>query len=270
MSGFVLNKGMGEVFYHLNLPAIIDGEPLWEFKDTMADLEVQRLADPRTFNSQMMQDPTPDDGDFFKREWFKRFNIGEQPATNNFLCSDYAVTDGGGDFTEHGVGGFDEIEDLWMLDWWSGQTAPDVWINEELRLARVHDIMAAAAEGGPIRRSVEPFLAREMQQNNTYYRKEWITSNKDKATNARSFQALASQGKIHIPNNAWGEDLMSQLLKFPNGKFDDKVDVCGLFGRLLNQTFGPRSLQVAESNTVAADGYGFDKDDNNDNSWKTG
>lgn len=264
MSGFVLEGGLGEPVYHLKLPAIVDGEALWSFKHSLEDLEKERLADPRTFAGQMMQEPSPEDGDFFKREWFKRFNIGEEPETHKYLCSDYAVTDGGGDYTEHGIGGFDEIEDLWLLDWWSGQTAADTWIEQEIELVRGHDPLVAAAEGGVIRKSVEPFLKKEKENRGVYYRKEWITSNKDKAANARAFQALASQGKVHIPNNAWGEDLISQLLKFPAGKYDDKVDVCGLFGRLLDQTFGPRSEDALKPKQT--DAYGFDEEDIDE--WK--
>ena len=64
---------------------------------------------------------------------------------------------------------------------------------------------------------------------------DWIVSNKDKAANARSFQALLMQGKVYIPECAWGDELIEQLVAFPYGRYDDKVDVCGLFGRILDQ-----------------------------------
>lgn len=244
MAGFVLKGGMGEKFHHLNLPAIKeDGTPLWPYKHTIEELETERKADPRTFASQMMQNPTPDDGDFFKREWFKRYEVGEEPELFKYGASDYAVTDGGGDYTEHGVCGFDEKNNMYICDWWSGQKPPDVWITEQLELVKRHDPMVWVAEGGSIRRSIEPFLKREMNASNAYVRTEWITSNQNKAANARGFQALASQGKVYIPLTPWGEDLISQLLKFPNGKFDDKVDVCGLFGRILDQTYSPDVLK---------------------------
>jgi len=265
MSGFVINGGMGEEFFHLKLPAIYNGQALWPFKHSLDDLKIEQRADPRTFAGQMMQDPSPEDGDFFKRDWFQRFDLGSQPKDLvNYGASDYAVTDGGGDFTEHGVAGFDKQEDLWIVDWWSGQTAPDVWIDEELRLVEDHEPYTWVAEGGPIRRSIEPFLKREMKSQCCYFRTEWMVSNKNKAANARSFQALASQGKVHIPNTPWGEALITQLLLFPNGKFDDKVDVCGLFGRLLDQAFGPRTMRL--ETMIDHDGYGM-LDDNTDG-WK--
>ena len=153
------------------------------------------------------------------------------------------LTEGGGDFTEHGVSGFDQHEDLYLLDWWSGQEAADTWIDRQLNLAKKHKPSCWVAEGGQIRRSIEPFLKKQQRQRKAYFRLEWITSGKDKPSNARAFQALASMGKVWIPRTEWGDRLLDQLLVFPAGKYDDAVDVCGLFGRLLDQTYGPGKAQ---------------------------
>lgn len=254
MSGFVLSGGMGEKFYHLKVPAIKpDGSALWELKHTLAELEVERLADALTFSGQMMQEPSPEDGTFFKKEWFKRYRFGEEPVhLSKYGASDYAVSEGKGDYTEQGVCGFDSKENLWLLDWWSGRTAPDVWIGEQFNLYRRHEPILWAAEGGVIRRSIEPFLSKSMRDDSCYFRMEWINSNKDKAAKARAFQSLASQGKVYIPLCGWGDELIMQLLQFPTGKHDDKVDVCGLFGRILNSTYGARDI-IAEKHDKKED-----------------
>lgn len=246
MTGFVLNSGINEPVYHLKLPALVDDkEPLWPFKHSLEDLEKERKADPRTFAGQMMQEPSPEDGTFFKREWFPRYDIGKEPELIKYGCADYAVSDNSDadpDYTEIGIGGFDIDENLYLVGWWYGKATADKWIEEENILIKRHDPILMAAEGGVIRRAVEPFIIKEQRSTGVYCRREWITSNKNKAANARAFQALASQGKVYIPNTPWGERLLTQLLKFPKGKHDDGVDVCGLFGRLLDQAFGPREL----------------------------
>jgi predicted phage terminase large subunit-like protein len=271
MSGFVLDGGMGEEFYHLKLPAIYDGKPLWPAKHSMEALEAEQKSDPRTFAGQMMQEPSPDDGTFFRREWFNRYDLGDEPETYKYGAMDCAVSEPEigkkADFTELGVAGFDNKENLWVLDWWYGQTTMDMWIDEQIRLVRKHRPMVWAAEGGIIRRASEPFMKKEMQSTGTYFRMEWIVSNKNKAANARSFQALASQGKVYIPNTPWGERLLSQLLKFPTGKWDDAVDVCGLFGRILDQTYSPREL-IKATEAAPRDSYGLDEDDD-ESGWKT-
>lgn len=266
MSGFVLNGGMEEKFHHLKLSAIkTDGTALWPFKHTVEELLREKAADPFTFSGQMMQEPSPEDGTFFKKEWFKRYRVGDEPERLvKYGASDFAVSDGRGDYTEQGIAGFDKKDDLWILDWWSGQSTPDVWIDAQIGMAKAHEPMIWVAEGGVIRRAVEPFLLKSQQQKNFYYRLEWLTSNKDKAANARAFQALCSQGKVWIPQTTWGDDLIIQLLQFPAGKHDDKVDVCGLFGRLLDQTFSPSEMRTEEE--AVKDSYGLNEE--TDDEWK--
>lgn len=210
--------------------------------------------------------PTPDEGSFFLRKWFKRYRIGDQPTRlNKYISSDFAVSVDKGDFSEEGVAGFDENDDLWILDWWSGQTNPDVWIDELIKLVKKHNPLVSVAEGGIIRRAVEAFLKKEMKRQRCWFRQEWLVSNQNKAANARSFQGLASQGKVWIPNCAWGDELIDQLIGFPHGKFDDKVDACGLFGRILDQTFAPSKIIVDKENKN--NDYGL-PDDEDENNWK--
>jgi len=212
--------------------------------------------------------PTPDEGDFFKRDWFKRFRLGDEPKVlNKYIASDFAVSDDDGDFTEEGVGGFDRNEDLWFIDWWSGQKTIDVWIDELIILVKKHNPLASVAEGGVIKKASEPFLKKEMQKQRCYFRQEWINSNKNKKANARGFQGLASQGKVWIPRCSWGDELIDQLIKFDHIKFDDKVDVCGLFGRILDQTYAPPKESIDKNNNKNHD-YDLHDDDEQD-SWKT-
>lgn len=210
--------------------------------------------------------PTPDEGSFFLRNWFKRYRIGDQPVRlNKYICSDFAVSVDKGDFSEEGVGGFDENDDLWILDWWSGQTSPDVWIDELIKLVKKHNPLVCVAEGGIIRRSVESFLIKEMRIKKSYFRQEWLNSNLNKAANARAFQGLASQGKVWIPRCEWGDELIEQLVSFPHGKFDDKVDVCGLFGRILDQTYAPSKISVDKKDKN--NDYGL-QEEGEDEAWK--
>ena len=228
--------------------------------------KIQTAKDYRNWNSLYQQVPQPDSGVFFKREWFNRYKLGEEPPLSMYGASDYAVSDGKGDFTEHGVGGFSKINDLYFTSWWSGQTTPDKWIESQLRMVRDSKPYCWVAEVGVIRRAVEPFLKKQMKESKTYFRMEWVSHIGDKGANARSFQALASMGKVWIPYCEWGDDLLNQLVRFiPNTNYrDDKVDVCGLFGRILDQAFAPTEPEIVKREH--RDEYGFDEP--NSSNWK--
>lgn len=266
MAGFVLNGGMEEEFYHLNIPAadLKAKTSVWPAKHTFEELMVLKASDNSVFMAQYMQDPTPEEGSFFKAEWFEksRFRLGQEPTKLvKYGAGDYAVTEDSGDWTEQAIAGFDHIDNLWLLDWHSGQTTLDKSIDVMMQLALDHAPMLWCAEKGVIRRAMEPFVLKEQQRRRIFFKLEWLAATASKAANAKSFQALASTGKVHIPYGSWGDDLIAQLLKFTgkDDKVDDKVDVCGLFGRILNQAFGPAVYH--EEIVSQRDDYGADDED---------
>jgi predicted phage terminase large subunit-like protein len=233
----------------INLPAIAEhndqmgrknGEALWpEWYDEKALEAVRKDLSPMQWNSLYQQNPIPDEGEFFKKDWLEYYK--EKPRTLRvFMASDYAVTEGNGDFTEHGVFGIDSNDDLYVLDWWHGQTASDEWIETGLDLIRQWKPEMWCGESGVIKKAVEPFLQRRMRERQDYCRLEWLPSIHDKPTRARAFQARMSQHKVMFPVNAdWVGRLISQLMRFPVGTHDDAVDVCSLAGRTLEMIFRP-------------------------------
>ena len=85
-------------------------------------------------------------------------------------------------------------------------------------------------------------------------RVEWLASINDKPSRARSFQGMASMGKVFVPANAaWIGDVLAELIRFPAGKHDDSVDVCGLIGRGL-QFIGTSRRPALDFSTSAAQG----------------
>lgn len=187
-------------------------------------------AQVRTWNALFQQRPQPEMGTYFQRDWFKRYTPEELPKfLHIYGSSDYAVTDEGGDFTEHGVVGVDPDGDIWVKDWWAKQTEADKWIDSLLDLIQKHKPFCWFGEGGVIKRAINPFLVRRMQERKIFCRHEWITSVKDKPTRARGFQARASAGKVHLPVGEIGDGILDQCLRFPSGSHDDSVDVLSLF-----------------------------------------
>jgi predicted phage terminase large subunit-like protein len=234
----------GDKWELLSLAAtdVAEKEALWpDWYPLERLMQIKAVLPPRDWNSLYMQNPIPDDGDYFKLDWFGEYEE-LPPNLRMYGASDYAVTDGGGDFTEHGVFGVDANGNVYVADWWKKQATSDVWIESQCDLILEHAPIVWFGEKGVIQKAVEPYLMRRMQQREAYCRVEWLPSIADKPTRARPIQALASMGKVLLPKKApWKTDLLNQLLRFPAGKHDDAVDVLGLIGRGMEFVRGPKA-----------------------------
>lgn len=230
-------KKGGDEWTVLDLPAITsDGKALWPEFYPLAVLERYRSVLPaRDWSALYQQRPTPEEGAYYKREWFRYYD--ERPAALRIYgASDYAVTDGDGDYTVHVVVGIDPKDNIYVLDLWRGQTASDVWVQVWLDMVRKHKPMMWVEEQGQIIKSIGPFLDRRMREEKVYCRREQVASASDKPTRSRSIQARTSMGKVYLPSKAsWLATFEGELLTFPAGKHDDQVDAFGLVGRMLDE-----------------------------------
>lgn len=186
------------------------------------------------------QNPVSEEGNFFRKEWFKYYDVLPK-GVRKYGASDYAVTADGGDFTEHGIAAIDADGNLYIDDWWRGQTAPDVWIDVMLDMAAGHEIFAWAEESGVIKKSVGPLIDRRMNERNIHFPRREFVSATDKPTRARTIQGRMAAGKVLFRRHSvWRMAFEAQILAFPAGKTDDAVDVLSLFGRMLDRMHPPR------------------------------
>lgn len=245
----------------LELPAINDaGEALWpEWYDRAALERIKATIGPREWSALYQQKPQPDEGTFFKREWFRTWSV--LPKLRYYGTSDYAVTDGGGDYTVHRVWGIDPSGDVYRVDGWRGQTASDEWIERKLDLIDKWKPLAWFGEGGVIQKAVEPMLRRRMRERSVHCRLEWLPSVSDKPTRARSFQAMAATQRVYLEP---GADI-SEFLMFPAGKHDDDVDTASLIGRAIDQAH-PAILKPVEAQPVRRPSWRKEREGG---SWKT-
>ncbi len=238
----------------VSLPAIAEagdilgrqpGEYLWDepggydYADFLK--RRQRETPPMEWAALYQQQPVPETGDYFKSDWIRYYD--QLPANlRTYGASDYAVTARGGDFTEHGVAGLDANGDLYLVDWWYGQTQSDVWIDVFLDMAARHAPLSWAEEAGQIVKSLGPFIDQRMNERGVRVFRQQFTSASDKSVRAQAIRARLSMGKVLFPRNApWVKHVVTQLLAFPAGKNDDAVDVLSLFGRMLDQMTPPRT-----------------------------
>lgn len=190
-------------------------------------------------------------GLLFKRDWFKFYDVLPE-RLSMYMASDYAVSDDGGDWTEHGVAGLDTIGDMYFVDWWSGQTAPETWIEAASRLAEKHKPNAWFEEKGVILRAVDGAITKRLQERQIYVLREPLASAGNKAERALGFAARASAGAVWLPRTEWATRLVNQLCGFTGqpGRTDDMVDVCSLLARGLDHMRNARPIVPEDRKSV--------------------
>jgi len=236
------------------------GEYLWPewFPEThWAPFKVNQ----RTWSALYQQKPQPDEGTFFQRSWFKEWET--RPDLRYYGSSDYAVTDGDGDYTVHRIWGIDAGGQLYRVDGWRGQATSDVWIEKKLDLIAKYKPLAWFGEGGVIQKAVEPMLKRRMIERKTFCRLEWLPSVHDKPTRARSFQAMAASGRVLFER---GADL-GEFLSFPAGKHDDEVDTASLIGRAIDQAHP--AMVPTQKTSKPRDRWDRKFEDSEGTNWRT-
>lgn len=228
------------------------GEMLWPewFDDRhWAQFRLNR----RTWASLYQQRPAPDDGILFRRDDMATYE-SLPPNLKLIGASDYAVTPDGGDWTEHAIAGIAPDGSLYLIDWWRGQTGPEVWLEKQIDLIAKHRPLAWFGETGPIRRAIEGRLRQRMIDRQSMVRVEWLTtSGGDKAVRATSIIATAGMGRLFWPRAAWVGELQRQCLVFPAGSPDDGVDTLALIGRGAD-TLGRKQTETHDYTKSAAQG----------------
>lgn len=238
---------------------------LWpEWYDLDALKRIRFDVGPRDWSALFQQRPTPDDGSYFKRDWFKFW--AEKPKDLHIYgTSDYAVTDGGGDYTVHRVWGVAPNGDIYRLDGWRGQTSADEWIEQKLNLIQRWKPFAWFGEAGVIQKAIEPMLTRRMRERKVYCRLEWVPSIADKPTRARGIQSRLAMGAVYFEP---GADI-DEFVRFPAGKHDDDVDTASMIGRALDEAHPAITSREEQKQKPDRWAKAFGDNDADNEDWKT-
>lgn len=248
LSGRLLEamKAGGDQWRVISLPALAiendplgrkPGEALWpEWESAEALARKRNALLPREWSALYQQNPVPDDGDYFKADWIKRYTHTPDVKTLRIVGgSDYAVTADGGDHTVHIVIGVDPDKRPYVLDMWRGQTTPDVWIDAWCDLVTAWKPIEWGEEKGQINAAVGPFLTRRAVERRAFVYRRGFVSRTDKAIRAQSIRGRMAQLGLYVPSDApWAADFITELMQFPAGKHDDQVDALSLVGQLLD------------------------------------
>lgn len=228
----------GDRFEIVEMPAIdSSGAALWEESYPIEALErIKANTIPRYFSSLYQQNPTPDDGSYFLRDWLRPYSAKlDLDTLRIYGASDYAVTQEGGDFTVHIIVGVDPIGRMYLLDLWRKQTSSDKWIESFCDMVEEWKPLEWAEETGQIKAALGPFLTKRQQERRAFVFRRQFPTRSDKAVRAQSIRGRMAIEGLYVPvEKPWYDSFENEVVSFPSGRHDDIVDALGLVGQLLD------------------------------------
>lgn len=245
----------GNTWYVVCIPAICEREddilgrklgdriwPEWFPEDHFKPF----MRQPRTWSALYQQRPSPETGDFFQGDWLKPWPGMKMPARESlhiYGASDYAVSEGKGDYTVHIVVGVDHAGRIFVLDLWRQQTSSDKWVEAFCDLVEKWKPLGWAEEKGQIEKGVGPFLTKRLRERRLYIARKGFPATADKAIRAQSIRGRMAMDGLYCPFHLpWFSGFKAELMSFPAARNDDQVDVLGLIGQVLDKMVPGRKI----------------------------
>lgn len=210
--------------------------------DIDALLRIKNVVGPRDWASLYQQSPVPDEGAYFTRDMFQFYRRQDLPEANelrDYQTWDLAVTTEA--YSDWSVGfsaSMDQREKLYLRDRRRFKGDSLQIVNEICDFYEAWKPEIVGIERGQIELSLGPFLEKEIVRRrlNSMYIEPLKPGKRDKMLRARSIQGLMRQGRILFPHPdecPWINEVIDELLRFPNGRKDDQVDTLAWLGLLI-------------------------------------
>ena len=225
----------------IEFPAILpSGKSLWKEFWKLEELEsIKASVSPSKWAAQYMQRPTGEGISIIPREWFMNWEE-EKPPKCEYLIQSYDTAflkSERADYTAITTWGVFYPEGKIGEEMYTGNDAHLILIDcikerfdfpelkaEALRLYEFWNpdtvIIEAKASGIP--------LVQELRRVGIPVNTFSPGKGQDKIARLNSVSPIFQDGRVWVPDNRWGEELMEEVSDFPNGENDDLVDATTL------------------------------------------
>ncbi len=234
------------------------GEPLWPERFNEQHIKDAR-KDARAFSCLEQGDPEPVEGNHFKAETLLEYHMAELPRElRYYVTSDHALdTKEVNDRTCLLPFGIDENKHIWILpDVFWDRCDTGVTVRQMLEMMKRRQPVTWWAENDNIKKSIGPFLAEKMLEEQVFCSVEGVQAVRDKVQRSQSILGRMSALTVHFPVEAhWWPAARKEVLAFPAGKHDDFVDALSLVGLGLGRLV--KATKPAVERIVAPLTYGW-------------
>lgn len=219
---------------------------------TAAMRRLRNTLPPSVWSALYQQKPTPDEGDFFKRDDFmyRWLDPAYRPLCRTFVTVDYAIgKKERNDFTVAGAFALDSADNLYCLEIRRGRWGTMDIVNNVTALIRRYKAEIYAGERGQIHAAVWPLIDANLSATRDFISvDESLVPIQDKSTRARPLQGRMQRRKFFFSfDNAVKPEIYDiterELLQFPNGVHDDIVDCLAWASRLALNTPLPQTQE---------------------------
>ncbi len=195
------------------------------------------------FQTQDQCNPTPTEGEYFKKKWLVIYRPEELPNDLRiYAASDHAYRkDQANDRQCLLVVGVDASGTIWLLPdtWWERADTGEM-VEAMINLIASRQPVCWWAARDAISGSVGPFLNKRMKERNVFgWVNDDLREDKDLQRRAQSIRNRMAMGMIRFPVFApWWAQAEKELMTFPNGKHDDLIAALAMLGMGLDQMHG--------------------------------
>ncbi len=219
----------------LELPVGGSYFPEWKPDDVLRvdEHEIKASNGSRYWNSLYMQDPTPEEGGLIKKKWIQEWDEDDPPscefviqtydtAFSTRTTADYSVIQTWGIFYlyDQDDSGYENyVANLILLGNVKGRyeypelrrLAQRLYADNKPDVCMIEKKASGQSLIQDMRRAGLPVME--------------YTPDRDKVSRVYAASPIMEAGRVWIPSNKkWSEDLIEELIRFPNAAHDDQVD----------------------------------------------